>query len=315
MCTHDISDKCPVAEVIVFPQTPGESDYEFIVPVMHIDVARSDDWQTDYAGYMKSMSPLPRKRMTKKDAYDDILTPATGPRPTRQSPATRHPRTHTAPTPPPVPARTPTVKNSTPARNTAPRATYPANSILAVVADIQRFSVKDDSKRRATERTPIAAISPQPTVPLGTSGGATRTPESSQVTQTRSVLPAGKTDRTKAVLPPSRPKDGQTRGCVNLTGSTVNVFDDHEDDILSRDVRRLSTEEVCTCLTRLKMTEHIDGFADKEVDGELLACLDEAILVNEFGFSRFNAKKLMKFVTEGYIPRTGIQRSANVSDA
>ena len=281
---------------------------------MHIDVARSDNWQTDYAGYVKSMSPLPRKRMNKKDPYDDILTPATLPCPMRQSPATRLPRTTTSPTPPPVPARAPTVKHSPPARNTAPRATYPANSRLAVVAEIEKFSVKDDSKRSATERTPIAAISPRPTVPLGTSGGATRTPKSSQVTHTRSVLPAGSTDRTKAVLPSSRPKVGPTHGCVNLTASTVKVFGDHEDDILSRDVRRLSTEEVCTCLTRLKMTEHIDGFVDKEVDGEILACLNEAILVDEFSFSRFNAKKLMKFVTEGYIPRTK-PRLASVSDA
>jgi len=69
--------------------------------------------------------------------------------------------------------------------------------------------------------------------------------------------------------------------------------------------------ELCT-LTVAQLTDRlrslkipdpcVTALVNSDVDGELLASLDEKILTDEFQFSRFNAIKLMKHVREGYFP-------------
>ena len=73
---------------------------------------------------------------------------------------------------------------------------------------------------------------------------------------------------------------------------------------MSRDIHTLSADDVYVCLQLLKMPEYADDLLHRDVDGEMLTSLDEAILVEELGFSRFNARKLLKFVYDGYRPRT-----------
>jgi hypothetical protein len=45
-------------------------------------------------------------------------------------------------------------------------------------------------------------------------------------------------------------------------------------------------------------------FLDAHIDGTLLKELDDAILVEEFGFKRFEALLLMRFARHEYLPNT-----------
>lgn len=72
------------------------------------------------------------------------------------------------------------------------------------------------------------------------------------------------------------------------------------------DVQTLSVQDLGQYLEVLKLDRHVDKFAESLVDGHLLQDLDEKVLQEEFGFSRFEAIKLCKFSRTGYLP--------NVSD-
>ena len=74
------------------------------------------------------------------------------------------------------------------------------------------------------------------------------------------------------------------------------------------DVSSMSVEEVSVCLKHLKMAEYVDELLNKDVDGNILCQLDETILTDDFKFSKYDARKLMLFVTEGYTPRTNRKR-------
>ncbi|XP_061178542.1 uncharacterized protein LOC133187196 isoform X2 [Saccostrea echinata] len=65
----------------------------------------------------------------------------------------------------------------------------------------------------------------------------------------------------------------------------------------------MSVSEVTYWLGVLKLEQYADTFKENDVDGVLLSELDDSILKNEFGMSRFHAIKLRKFISEGYIPR------------
>lgn len=65
----------------------------------------------------------------------------------------------------------------------------------------------------------------------------------------------------------------------------------------------LTPIEVNDCLRLLKMTAYLPRLMSRCVDGEMLISLDEDILVAEFGFSMFDAIKMMKFTKLGYRPK------------
>ena len=70
------------------------------------------------------------------------------------------------------------------------------------------------------------------------------------------------------------------------------------------DIRTLSVSQLGDRLRTLKIPDPcVKAFFSQDVDGELLANLDEQILTDEFQFSRLNAIKLMKHVKEGYLPK------------
>ena len=69
------------------------------------------------------------------------------------------------------------------------------------------------------------------------------------------------------------------------------------------DLCTLTVAQLTDRLRSLKIPDPcVTALVNKDVDGELLASLDEKILTDEFQFSRFNAIKLMKHVREGYFP-------------
>ena len=74
-------------------------------------------------------------------------------------------------------------------------------------------------------------------------------------------------------------------------------------DDIPNDVTLLDVENVCTCLTLLNMHEHVDQFRKNQIDGCLLVSLEEKILQTDFGFSLFEARKLMQFAKAGWRPR------------
>ena len=277
---------------------------------MHIKIAQSDDWRTDYDGYLKAVPSLTRPDSSDDEPYEDIVSPMRQPPPTGQSTVDRRPQAKPSVAAPPIPARVPT-KKSTQARNkpivTGSKDIPHPNSMAACIAELTKFNVTDDSRRDVDARPRVAVISPQQPVSLVSPRIATRTPSSLPAAQSRSAVPHRAAGRPPAATPTRRPNKGPTPtlGTVSQTSSTAAAFVDADDDILCRDVRTLNTEEVAVCMQQLKMSEYADDLLDKDVDGEMLTSLDETILVDEFGFSKFNARKLMKFVKDGYRPRTG----------
>ena len=68
------------------------------------------------------------------------------------------------------------------------------------------------------------------------------------------------------------------------------------------DVKDMSVDEITEWMRRMNMAQYTDVIVTNGVDGTLLKSLDEDILTREFGFTRFNAIKLLKFANEGYRP-------------
>ena len=72
----------------------------------------------------------------------------------------------------------------------------------------------------------------------------------------------------------------------------------------SSDVGKLSIEELGHYLDVLNLSIHKDKFRIERVDGCLLQDIDKQVLQDEFGFSRFEALKLIKFAKSGYLPKS-----------
>ncbi|XP_063406652.1 uncharacterized protein LOC134690613 [Mytilus trossulus] len=70
------------------------------------------------------------------------------------------------------------------------------------------------------------------------------------------------------------------------------------------DVENLSVQELGQYLHVLNLGKHEETLSDALIDGSLIKDLDEKILREEFGFTRFEAIKLMKFARDGYLPKT-----------
>jgi hypothetical protein len=53
----------------------------------------------------------------------------------------------------------------------------------------------------------------------------------------------------------------------------------------------------------MNIDKYAGQLSDAQIDGALLKELDEQILIEEFGFKRFEAIKLMRFARNGYLPK------------
>jgi hypothetical protein len=71
----------------------------------------------------------------------------------------------------------------------------------------------------------------------------------------------------------------------------------------SSDIGSLLIRDLGQYLHILNLGQYAEQLADAQIDGILLKELDEEILVEEFGFKRFEAIKLMTFARHGYLPK------------
>lgn len=100
-------------------------------------------------------------------------------------------------------------------------------------------------------------------------------------------------------------------GVVQPSGHKVKL----QDVVLPPDIKILkpvnSTSDIDSLLIRdlgqylhiLNIGQYAKQLADAQIDGILLKELNKDILIEEFGFKRFEAIKLMKFARHGYLPK------------
>ena len=68
-------------------------------------------------------------------------------------------------------------------------------------------------------------------------------------------------------------------------------------------IKDLTVSDVGLWLEKLKLEKYIQDFRDNAIDGVMLLELSEDIFISEFNMRQFEAKKLWKFVSDGYIPK------------
>jgi hypothetical protein len=69
------------------------------------------------------------------------------------------------------------------------------------------------------------------------------------------------------------------------------------------DIDSLLIRDLGEYLHILNIGQYAEQLADAQIDGILLKELNEEILLEEFGFKRFEAIKLMKFARHGHLPK------------
>ena len=84
------------------------------------------------------------------------------------------------------------------------------------------------------------------------------------------------------------------RSCENTLVKPVNS---------SSDIDSLSVQDLGLYLHIMNIDKYAGQLSDAQIDGALLKELDEQILIDEFGFKRFEAIKLMRFARNGYLPK------------
>ena len=70
----------------------------------------------------------------------------------------------------------------------------------------------------------------------------------------------------------------------------------------AKEDKYLSIEEIGSVLCQLHLEKHIETFANEKVDSVILKDFDENILKEEFGFTRLETIRLMKYIHTGHIP-------------
>jgi len=93
---------------------------------------------------------------------------------------------------------------------------------------------------------------------------------------------------------PSVHFEDAVRACDNTIVKPVNS---------SSDIDSLSVQDLGLYLHMMNIGQYSGQLSDAQIDGTLLKELDEQILIEEFGFKRFEAIKLMKFARHGYLPK------------
>ncbi|KAK2166810.1 hypothetical protein LSH36_35g08008 [Paralvinella palmiformis] len=89
--------------------------------------------------------------------------------------------------------------------------------------------------------------------------------------------------------------------------SEINAFED-----IPKDISNLDSQAIGQCLALLHLSSHRRRFEEDQVDGCLLLELDADLLQTDFGFSKFEALKLMKFA-HGWRPTHAAVSSRNES--
>jgi hypothetical protein len=74
-------------------------------------------------------------------------------------------------------------------------------------------------------------------------------------------------------------------------------------DEIPTDVTSFTVDDVASCLRLLNLGGYVALFRREQIDGDLLTSLDKDVLMEDFGFKRFDAIKLEKFVRHGWRPK------------
>ncbi|XP_063406643.1 uncharacterized protein LOC134690607 [Mytilus trossulus] len=93
----------------------------------------------------------------------------------------------------------------------------------------------------------------------------------------------------------------ETKKITDKTSPRINIVNT---TYCPPDVENLSVQELGQYLHVLNLGKHEETLSDALIDGSLIKDLDEKFLREEFGFTRFEAIKLMKFARDGYLPKT-----------
>ena len=72
---------------------------------------------------------------------------------------------------------------------------------------------------------------------------------------------------------------------------------------LPSDAQSLTVDELSQCMQLLNLQQYVKLFREQQIDGALLLSLDSDVLIEDFGFKRFDAIKLVKFAREGWRPK------------
>ena len=92
---------------------------------------------------------------------------------------------------------------------------------------------------------------------------------------------------------PSVHSEDTVRTCDNTIVKPVNS---------SSDIDSLSVQDLGLYLHIMNIGQYSGQLSDAQIDGTLLKEMDEQILIEDFGFKRFEAITLMNFARDGYLP-------------
>lgn len=105
------------------------------------------------------------------------------------------------------------------------------------------------------------------------------------------------TAKTRKPLPV--PPQDETKPGTKYSPETISTTS----RLSTSDVGKLTIEELSQYLHSLNLSRYVDQFKAQQVDGCLLQELDETLLQDEFGLTRFESIKLTKFAKTGYMPQ------------
>ncbi len=122
--------------------------------------------------------------------------------------------------------------------------------------------------------------------------------ESDSSTNTDSVPSTKKTERRGGTVGVVKPSDHKVK--LQVRPLDIKIVKPVNS---SSDIDSLLIRDLGEYLHVLNIGQYAEQFVDAQIDGILLKELNEEILLEEFGFKRFEAIKLMKFARHGYLPK------------
>ena len=108
------------------------------------------------------------------------------------------------------------------------------------------------------------------------------------------------TDSMKAKSTSGVHSDSVTPSLEKKPKTAVND-DRNSDFVIPQDLSALSVTDVLKCLNALNMKKFEDIFSERQVDGNMLVCLDEEAM-ESIEIDRFHRLKLLKFIA-GWRPQ------------
>ena len=124
--------------------------------------------------------------------------------------------------------------------------------------------------------------------------------ESASSTNTDAVPSKKKTERRGAMVAAVKPSDHKVKLQDVVRPPDIKIVKPINSP---SDIDSLLIRDLGEYLHILNIGQYAEKLADAQIDGILLKELNEEILLEEFGFKRFEAIKLMKFARHGYLPK------------